>query len=242
MKLSKGNLIAIFVILMLIIDQIIKVIVKLNMTIGESISVFGNWFQILFIENNGMAFGMQLGGIAGKLLLSGFRLVLIAVIIWYIIKLLKEDSLYKNKLDSTATNKGFLFKNLIPRKVPNGVLVGISLVLIGAIGNIVDSAFYGLIFSESDYTNVATLFPSNGGYAAFLCGKVVDMFYFPIINTTLPDWVPFWGGEEFVFFRPIFNFADSCVSVGVIYLLLFHRKFFGEHNTDKHKETASNVS
>lgn len=202
MKLSKGSLISILVILLLVADQAIKFAVKLNMTIGESIPVFGNWFQICFIENNGMAFGMQFGGSVGKLALSLFRVVLIGAIIIYLRKLLKRA------------------------ETPTGVLVGLSLVLVGALGNVLDCLFYGEIFSESTYTRVAELFPPEGGYTGFLYGKVVDMFYFPIINTTWPDWIPWYGGEEFIFFSPIFNFADACISVSVIYMLIFQRKFF----------------
>lgn len=201
MSLSKGKRITLFVILVLLIDQVVKIWIKTHMTIGESIPVFGDWFKIYFIENNGMAFGMQFGGDAGKLLLSLFRIVLIGAILFYIRKLLKENT-------------------------PTGVLVGVSLILIGAVGNVIDSMFYGLIFNESTFTSVATLFPEGGGYSSFLHGKVVDMLYFPIIDTTLPSWVPFWGGEPFVFFRPIFNIADSCITIGVAYLLLFQRKYF----------------
>ena len=202
MRLSKGNLVSILVVLLLVADQAIKFAVKLNMTIGESIPVFGSWFQICFIENNGMAFGMQFGGSIGKRALSLFRVVLSGAIIFYLRKLLKRAD------------------------TPTGVLVGISLILVGAIGNVLDCLFYGEIFSESTYTRVAELFPEGGGYAGFLYGKVVDMFYFPIIDTTWPDWVPWYGGEQFIFFRPIFNFADACISVSVIYMLIFQRKFF----------------
>lgn len=201
MQLSKGKKITIFIILILLIDQIVKIWIKTHMTLGESFPVFGNWFQIYFIENNGMAFGMQLGGTMGKLLLSLFRIALAGFIIHYIYKLIRA-------------------------KTPTGILVGVALILVGAIGNIFDSLFYGLIFSESTFTEVSTLFPDGGGYAPFLFGRVVDMLYFPIINTTLPDWFPIWGGEEFVFFRPIFNIADSCITTGVVYMLLFHRRFF----------------
>ena len=203
MKFSKGALISIFVVLLLVVDQVIKFAVKLNMTLGESIPVFGDWFQICFVENNGMAFGMQFGGVVGKILLTLFRVVLIGFIIYYIKKVL---------LKKTDT--------------PAGVLVGVSLVLVGAIGNVIDCLLYGQIFSASSYMMVSELFPSGGGYAPLMMGKVVDMFYFPIIDTTLPEWVPFWGGNEFVFFRPVFNFADSCISVAVIYMILFQRKFF----------------
>ncbi len=200
MHLSKGKKISILVILILVIDQIVKILIKTHMTIGESIHIF-NWFQILFVENNGMAFGMQFGGTLGKLALSLFRIGLAGFIIYYI-------------------------RKLIEQKAPTGILVGVALILVGAIGNIFDSLFFGLIFSESTPTQVATLFPDGGGYAPFLFGKVVDMLYFPLVDTTLPDWVPVMGGEHFLFFRPIFNIADSCITIGVIYMLLFQRKFF----------------
>ena len=209
MRLTKGARISILIVLLLVIDQAIKFAVKLNMTIGESIPVFGDWFQICFIENNGMAFGMQFGGSIGKLALSLFRVVLIGAIIVYLRKLLKRN------------------------ETPTGVLVGLSLVLVGAMGNVIDCLFYGEIFSASTYSQVAQLFPPDGGYTGLLYGKVVDMFYFPIINTTWPDWVPYYGGEEFIFFRPVFNFADACISVSVIYMLIFQRKFFAQEEAKK---------
>lgn len=202
MILTRGKRVCLFVGFLLVIDQIIKFVVKLNMTIGEEIPVFGDWFKILFIENNGMAFGMQLGGAFGKLLLTLFRVFLVAFIIYYIKRLLKQ------------------------KETPVSFLVGLSLVLAGAIGNIVDSIFYGVVFSESTYSTVAQFMGDAGGYAPLLFGKVVDMFYFPIIDTTWPNWVPIWGGERFIFFSPIFNFADSCVSVGVASLLIFNRNQF----------------
>ncbi len=204
MKLSKGEKISIFIVLLLLIDQVIKFVVKLNMTIGQSIYVFGDWFQIYFIENKGMAFGMEWGGDIGKFALTLFRIIFIGFIIIYLRKIIKKS------------------------EVPNGVLVGVALVLVGAIGNVVDSIFYGVIFSESTYYSLAEFLPNGGGYAPLMFGKVVDMFYFPIIKTTLPQWFPINGGDEFVFFRPIFNFADACISVGVIYMLLFQRKFFSK--------------
>ena len=193
MRVSKGTRITLLVILLLVIDQVIKILVKTNMSIGQSIHVFGDWFQILFIENNGMAFGLQFGEGWGKLALSLCRLVLIVLIIIYLRKLLKKPD------------------------VPGGVLVGLAAILCGAIGNIIDSMFYGIVFD----------------YAPFLYGKVVDMFYFPIIDTTLPANFPFWGGRHVIFFRPIFNFADSCITCGAIYLLIFHWRFFSANKAEE---------
>ncbi|HOG41154.1 MAG TPA: lipoprotein signal peptidase [Bacteroidales bacterium] len=214
MKISRGFKISLFVILLLIIDQIIKILVKTNMTLGQSIPVFGSWFQILFIENNGMAFGMQFGGNVGKFILSIFRVVLVIAIIIYIRKLLKRE------------------------ETPTGVLIGLGAILCGALGNIIDSLFYGMIFSESTPIQVAELFPPGGGYSGFLFGKVVDMFYFPIIDTTLPEWVPVWGGRNFIFFRPIFNFADACITCGAIYLLIFKWKFFSKQPKTEESDSA----
>ncbi|MDD2490871.1 MAG: lipoprotein signal peptidase [Bacteroidales bacterium] len=199
MRLTPGKQVTLIVFILLLIDQVVKIWIKTHMTIGESIPVFGSWFQIYFIENNGMAFGMQFGGTVGKFLLTALRLVLIGVIIYYLRRLVKEGA-----------SRAFL--------------TGISLILVGAIGNVIDSMFYGLIFSESTFTQLATIFPEGGGYAPFMFGKVVDMLYFPMIDIVLPDWVPFRGGEQFIFFRPIFNIADSCITIGVFFLLLFRRK------------------
>lgn len=193
---KKGSFIIFLGVLLVVIDQVIKVLVKTNMTLGESIPVLGNWFQLVFVENKGMAFGMSFGGVIGKYLLTGFRIVLFVVLCWWISKLVKRGN------------------------VPTGVLVGLTLITAGAFGNIVDCLCYGLIFSESTVNAVATL----GHYAPFMQGKVVDMFYFPL--WTWPDWVPGLGGH--IFFEPVFNFADSCVTVGAIYLILFHWKFFSK--------------
>ncbi len=205
MKLSKGTRLTLFVIVLLIIDQVIKILVKTNMTLGQSIPVFGTWFKIHFIENVGMAFGMSFGGGVGKFLLTFFRIILGIAIIVYIRKLLKKPD------------------------TPTGVLYGLAAIMCGAFGNIIDSLFYGLIFSESTFTQVATMFPPEGGYAGLFFGKVVDMFYFPIIDTTFPDWMPLIGGRPFRFFDAIFNFADSCITVGAIYLILFQWKFFSKN-------------
>ena len=199
MRLTPGKQVALIVFMLLLIDQAVKIWIKTHMTIGESIPVFGNWFQIYFIENNGMAFGMQFGGAIGKFFLTALRLVLIGVIIYYVKKLIESGS-----------SRAFL--------------TGVALILVGAIGNVIDSMLYGIVFSESNFTQVASLFPEGGGYAPFMFGKVVDMLYFPIIDTTLPQWFPFKGGEQFIFFRPIFNIANSCITIGVFYLLLFKRK------------------
>jgi signal peptidase II len=171
---------------------------------GESQSLFGSWALIQFTENEGMAFGMKLGGSFGKLFLSLFRIIAVVIIGWWLYKLTKE------------------------KHPSNGLIISISLILAGALGNILDSAFYGLIFNESTYMQVASLFPPEGGYAGFLHGKVVDMFYFPIIQTHYPSWFPFYKGEEFIFFRPIFNIADSAITVGVFILIIFQKRFFGK--------------
>lgn len=186
---------SIVVFLVLLIDQIIKIAVKTNMRIGDDI-VITDWFLIRFIENNGMAWGMELGS---KLFLSVFRIIAVALIIYYIVKLVKANA-------------------------DRRYIVLISMICAGAFGNIVDSLLYGQIFTESTPWSVATLTEFGHGYAAPLMGKVVDMFYFPIIDTMLPEWVPFWGGEHFIFFSPIFNFADASISVGVILILIFFRK------------------
>jgi signal peptidase II len=187
---------AILVVLaVLLIDQMIKIWVKTSMTLHESIHVT-DWFYITFIENNGMAFGMQLGS---KIVLSLFRVIAISALGYYIWLEVK-------------------------RKAKTGYLVCLSLVLAGAAGNLIDCMFYGLVFNESSPYYLSYFVPFGTGYAPFLMGKVVDMFYFPLIETEWPMWMPFVGGEHFVFFSPVFNFADSCISVSVVWLLLFYRQ------------------
>ena len=202
MKISKGTRVTLFVLLLLVIDQVVKVLVKTNMTIGQSIHVAGDWFQILFIENNGMAFGLQFGEGFGKLALSLCRLALITLIIVYLCKLLKRPD------------------------TPKGVLFGLAAILTGAIGNEIDSLFYGVIFD----------------YAPLFYGKVVDMLYFPIIDTTLPANFPIWGGRHVIFFRPIFNIADSCITCGAFYLLFFQWKFFAKTEKTENTEKVENNS
>ena len=200
---SRQGMIALIIVLsVLVIDQIIKYLVKTGMSLGESIDIT-SWFKILFVENNGMAFGME---IIGKLFLSLFRIGAIGFFIWYLVKIL---------------DKGF----------PTGYIVTVSFVIAGAVGNLLDCMFYGLIFTESTPFKEAVLTSFGDGYAPFLYGKVVDMFYFPLWRW--PDWVPFVGGD--IFFGPVFNFADSCITCGVITLLLFYTKVV---NMGLHYKTA----
>ena len=197
---TKGRLAVILIIAILLIDQFIKIWVKTHMELHESIRVT-NWFYIAFIENNGMAYGMQIGS---KLLLSLFRVVAIGALGYYI------------WLQSKKTN------------VRWGYIVCLSMILAGAAGNLIDCMFYGLCFDASTVGHVSQYVGLGNGYESFLMGRVVDMFYFPLIVTTYPDWFPVCGGEDFIFFSPIFNFADSSISVGVVALLLFFRKEIGQ--------------
>ena len=211
MKKNRSWLLLATGILLVIIDQVIKVLVKTDMTIGEHFSVIGDWFQILFIENEGMAFGMKFGGMAGKFALTLFRLVLFGFLCWWIVRLDRRGRQVK------------VNGEVIWERVPTGVLVGLTLITAGALGNIIDCLAYGQLFSASTPYEVAHF---GGSYAPVMFGKVVDMFYFPLIDTTWPSWIPFVGGEPFRFFEPVFNFADSCVTVGALYLIIFQYKFF----------------
>ncbi len=193
----------------LVIDQIIKIWVKTHMTLHEQIEIF-SWFKIVFIENNGMAYGMEIGS---KLVLSLFRIIAVGILGYYIFQQVKKQARW-------------------------GYIVCLSMVLAGAAGNIFDSMFYGLIFNSSSDYYTSYFVPFGNGYAPFLMGKVVDMFYFPLIVTTWPDWVPMVGGDPYVFFSPIFNFADSSISVGVVLLLLFYRKEISEISFSKRKTAA----
>jgi len=205
--MSTKSKVFLLIFIILLIDQVSKIIVKTNMYMGESIPVIGNWFILHFIENNGMAFGFELAGNFGKMALSLFRIAAIAGLIWGIFHLIKKGA-------------------------PTGFILALGLITAGASGNILDSAFYGLIFTDSSMTNpmiegsgVATMFPAEGGYAGFLQGRVVDMFYFPVLKGYYPDWIPWKGGDPFIFFRPVFNIADSAITIGVAWILLFQRKY-----------------
>ena len=183
------------------------------MYLGQEYKVFGDWFIIHFTENYGMAFGMEFGGGYGKLFLSLFRIAFVIAIIWYLYKLTrsKYDSLY---------------------------VITLSLIIAGALGNLIDSAFYGMIFNSSEY-QVAELFSAEGGYSTFLHGKVVDMLYLPLVHGNFPSWFPFWAGEDFIFFRPIFNIADSSISVGVFLWIIFQKRFMKSMEIDKVQEVKT---
>ena len=178
----------------IVVDQIVKIMVKTHMHIGEDIPLIGEWCRLHFIENEGFAFGMSFGGAAGKIGLTLFRIVATGVIAWFIWKQLKQNG-------------------------RTSLIACLVLIFAGAIGNLIDSCFYGLLFNESFY-NVATLFPPEGGYAPLLQGKVVDMFYFPLFDFYWPEWVPVIGGDHFEFFSAIFNVADAAITIGVIWLIV----------------------
>ncbi|MBK7522773.1 MAG: lipoprotein signal peptidase [Saprospiraceae bacterium] len=197
--------------LVLVIDQASKIWVKTHILYGDGFDMFGlPWAKIHFIENEGMAFGLSYGGLTGKYILSIFRILMAGFLI-------------------------YLLKNILEKKEPTGFIVAFSLVIAGAVGNIIDSMFYGLIFSESYFHGgLATLFPQEGGYGSFLTGKVVDMFYFPMFEITWPEWIPLIGGDRFEFFRHVFNVADSSIFCGVVSIILFYRSFFkAEENNSK---------
>jgi signal peptidase II len=196
------------IILILTADQVLKFWIKLNMSLGQEYKILGNYVMIHFTENNGMAFGMEFGGETGKLALTLFRIVAVCGI-------------------------GYGLVYLIQKKYHRGLIMNLALIFTGAMGNIIDSTFYGMIFSESTYYEAARLFPPEGGYAGLFHGKVVDMFYLPIIQGTYPSWFPLWGGQEFIFFRPVFNIADSAISVGVILILIYQKRYFKEEEKEE---------
>ena len=207
------------ILLVLFLDQFLKIWIKTHLLLGEEIHLAGNWAILHFTENNGMAFGMEFAGNYGKLFLSLFRIVAVFALAYYIYW-------------------------LTTKKAKTGLVLSFALIFAGAFGNIIDSIFYGRIFSES-YNQLATLFPAGGGYSGLLHGKVVNMLYFPLLQGHFPSWFPFWGSEEFIFFRPVFNLADFSISVEVGIILVYQKRFFVDGNftlateeTDKAKETS----
>ncbi len=215
-NLSKAGLLILAV---LILDQSLKIWVKTHLGYGEEIKIFGKeWALIHFVENNGMAFGLSLGGDYGKLALSLFRILAVVFLIFFI-------------------------RQLVQEKAKFGVLASFALILAGALGNILDSAFYGLIFSESPFHGgLATLFPKEGGYAGFLHGRVVDMLYFPVMQGIYPKWVPLIGGTSYFFFKPVFNIADMSITFGVFNILLFQRQFFFQQHSEKGTTSVTNLT
>ena len=207
MKLSRGLLATMIIVGVLLIDQIVKIWIKTHLYLGEEI-VIADWFRIYFIENNGMAFGMELGS---KLFLTLFRIVAVSLLVYYIIRI---------------RNRAY---------IKTGYIVCCALITAGAAGNIFDSVFYGVIFNNPYPPEVATMFPADGGYAPLFHGKVVDMLYFPLFSFYWPDWIPWIGGERFEFFRPVFNIADSSISVGVVCMILFYHRYLSSENKQVEK-------
>ncbi|HSC53606.1 MAG TPA: lipoprotein signal peptidase [Phnomibacter sp.] len=210
------------ILLVLIIDQAFKFYIKTHYFLGEEHKVLGSWFRLHFVENEGMAYGWKLGesGSWGKMALTIFRMIAVTFGVYYIGQIIKKKE-----------HKGFIFC--------------VALIFAGAVGNLIDSMFYGMIFENSDprMYNLAKFLPEGGGYAGFLHGKVVDMLYFPIIHTTWPSWVPVWGGQPFEFFSPVFNIADASISIGLIIILLFQNRFFKKHTQHtQHPTVETNVS
>ena len=205
----KKRTVFLIIALIVIADQVLKIYVKTHFRAGESHAVLGNWFQLYFIENEGMAYGWKFGGEFGKMALTLFRLGAVIFGVFYI-------------------------KRIIEKRYNRGFIICVGLIFAGALGNLIDSMFYGLIFTNSSMilSNVAQIFPSHG-YAGFLHGNVVDMLYFPLIDTHFPSWFPFWGGQNFLFFSPIFNLADASISTGIIAIFIFQKRFF--------KTTTSNI-
>ena len=228
--MGKARNVILLILLLLAVDQVIKIWVKTHMPLSyhwdashqpitpydRGIRPFGEkaeWCQIYFVENEGMAWGLKFGGGIGKMALTLFRMVAVIFGVWYI-------------------------REILRKKQHPGFILCVALIFAGALGNLIDSMFYGLIFDESNYKSVATLFPPKG-YASFLHGKVVDMFYFPLIRSTYPSWFPFVGGDDFEFFSPIFNLADAAISVGVIALLIFQKRFM--HHPEDASEKAVGI-
>ncbi len=203
MSLKKAGLL---IVLILIVDQIVKIYIKTHFVLGEQVEVF-SWFRILFVENEGMAWGAKIPGTHGKLILTLFRLVAIVGI-------------------------GYWLWDTVKKKGSKLFVISIALIFAGAFGNIIDSVFYGVIFSDS-HGQLATLLPAGGGYGTWLHGKVVDMLYFPLWKGNLPDWIPFWGGDYFTFFEPVFNIADSSITVGFLLMIFFNKRMFKKEEPQK---------
>ena len=210
-RLSRTWKAVLIIVLLVLLDQAVKIIVKTHLQLHESIRV-ADWFYIYFTENNGMAFGWEF---FDKIFLTLFRIVASGLLIWYLIYLTRRP------------------------EAKMGYIVCIALITAGALGNIFDCLFYGLVFDHS-FGQVATLFPEGGGYAPLFYGQVVDMLYFPLIETVWPDWMPIWGGQEFVFFRPVFNVADSCITIGVFVLLIFYHKSLASDLDRKGASSSAN--
>ena len=216
----KGRSVALLIILILIADQALKFYIKTHYTLGEEHKVLDSWFRLHFVENEGMAWGLKFGGGLGKILLTLFRLLAVILGTFYL-------------------------RDIIRKKYHPGFIICAALIYAGAFGNLIDSMFYGLIFDNSDpyAQNISHLFPAGGGYAGFLHGKVVDMLYFPIITDAhFPSWFPIWGGEDFEFFRPVFNIADASISIGVLAILVFQKRFFEKKKQESHPTIETNTT
>jgi signal peptidase II len=213
----KGRHVALLIAFIILADQALKFYIKTHFYLYEEHKIFGEWFRLHFVENEGMAWGWQFGGDFGKIILTLFRFFAVVFGTFYL-------------------------RSLIKKKYHWGFIACASLIYAGALGNLIDSMFYGLIFNESDpfMQNVAKLVPYGTGYAKFLHGKVVDMLYFPLINTKYPNWVPRYGGQDFMFFEPVFNLADASISVGVISILIWQRRFFPKHETPANTGVGAN--
>lgn len=215
----KGRSVALLIILILVADQALKFYIKTHYILGEEHNVIGSWFRLHFVENEGMAWGLKFGGGLGKIMLTLFRLVAVILGTFYL-------------------------REIIKKKYHTGFIICAALIYAGAFGNLIDSMFYGLLFSNSNPFVPATFLPAHGGYATFFHGQVVDMLYFPIIRTTYPAWFPIasWRGDEFEFFSPVFNLADASISIGVIALLIWQRKFFPKKQTEPVVKTSSEMN
>lgn len=214
--MSKTTKALLIILVILVFDQVLKIWVKTTMMLGEEHHLLGDWFILHFTENKGMAFGMEFWGENGKVFLTLFRIAAVIGIGWYLAHLIKRNS-------------------------PVGLVVSVSLIMAGAIGNIIDSVFYGVLFNGS-FHQVAELLPEKGGYSSLLHGKVVDMLYFPIIKGHYPAWFPFNSNEQFIFFRPVFNIADAAITTGVIAILVFQKRFFPSHHEQQTDHEESEVA